>query len=434
MSQPRVPVLIVATTPWSIAARVAARLVQHGCEVFALCPRGHPLNHVSGLRLSYWRASRNTTAQLGVVISEVSPCIVVPCDDRAVWQLHELYEQEQSCRSLIELSIGSSRHFPSVRSRNKLIEIARSLGLLVPETQLIAEPQQIRSWFEKTPGPAVMKFDGTWGGGGVEFVRSAEEGVATWHTFRRSQPLSLAWKRLLINRDPLAFWRGPESLGRAVSMQTFIPGELANTMVACWRGQVLGAVSVRVLCTQHPRGASTVIQLCKHEEMTRAAVRLAGELELSGFFGLDYVMEAGTGRAHLIELNARCTQLGHLILPEQGDLIGMLCAKLGASGGAESHIPIAGDTIALFPQALAWNPDSSYLATCHHDIPWTEPALVRELMRDSWAERQLVARVYHRLRGRKRNPVPSMPGFLQVASASGWPNFFRDVSSRRRSG
>lgn len=421
MSQRPIAVLVVATTPWPIAARVAVRLISHGCEAFALCPRGHVLTQVSGLQRSYRYAGRDTTAQLGATIDEVNPRIVLPCDDRAVWQLHELHDREPRLRSLIEASLGVSQHFSTVRSRSMLLETARSLGLRAPETRLVAGPADIRSWFETDPGPAVMKLDGTWGGQGVEFVRSAAEAEETWRRFTRAQPLGVAWKHRLINCDPLAFWRGPEHLGRSVSLQAFIAGEPANAMVACWRGEVLGVVSVRVLCTQNSTGAGTIIRLCRDEDMGRAAVRLARALGLSGFFGLDYVIEAGTGRAHLIELNPRCTQLGHLVLPGQGDLIGMLCAKLGASGSAQPDVPITGDTIALFPQALAWNPDSPHLAHCHHDIPWTEPALIRELLRDSSAERRFVARLYHRLRGRKRDPVPSLKAFMQLARVSDWP-------------
>jgi ATP-grasp domain len=429
--QKPVTALVVATTPWPIAARVAIRLVAHGCEVFALCPRGHVLNYVSGLRRIHRYAGRDSMAQLAATIEEVSPNIVVPCDDRAVWQLHELHEQKARFRGVIEASLGAAGHFPTLRSRNQLIETARSLGLPIPRTEIITGPAEIRAWFERSPGPAVMKVDGTWGGRGVEFVRSAEEGLAAWRMFVRARPVGFAWKQRLINHDPLAFWRGADRLGRSVSLQTFIPGELANTMVTCWRGEVLGTVSVKVLCTQGSAGASTIIRICQDENMTRAAVRLAKELELSGFFGLDYVVEAGTGKAYLIELNPRCTQLGHLVLPGQGDLIGMLCSKLGASGDGKLATPMTSDTIALFPQALAWNPDSPYLHRCYHDVPWTEPALIRELLRDPWAERRLISRLYHGLRGRKREPAPDLRTFKQLAAASGWPNPFPDIQEQQ---
>jgi len=194
-------------------------------------------------------------------------------------------------------------------------------------------------------------------------------------------------------------------------------------MLAAWRGELLGLVSVEVLCTQGPTGASTVVRLIRNAEIERAARVLVSRLGLSGFHGLDFILEEATGAPCLIELNARCTQLGHLILPGQGDLAGMLCRAIGVSGAgaAGMELPIDREVIAFFPQALAWNPDSPYMQQCHHDVPWSEPELVRELLRDSWAERRWLTRIYNRLRGSERSPVPNPVSFLRLAASSGRP-------------
>lgn len=407
------------------------RLVAHGCEVTALCPQGHVLNSVSGLRKVHWYAGRDSMARLEEAITDARPAIVVPCDDRPVWQLHELHEREPRWRQLIEASLGTAEFFDVVRSRSRTLEMAGRLGIPIPETREIARESDLHDWFARVPGPAVMKLDGTWGGRGVEFVSSPAQGVAAWRRFSRGQPTAAAWKQYFINGDPLAFWQGLETLGRSISLQRFIAGTQANAMIACWRGEVLGVVGVEVLCTQGTAGASTVIKLYDSTDMSSAADRLARELHLSGFFGLDFIIEAETGVAYLIELNPRCTQLGHLVLPGQGDLAGLICAKLAARGSARAETPVRGDTIALFPQALAWNPDSPYLRDCHHDVPWTEPALVWELLRESWAERRITARLYHRLRGTARSPVPDREAFARVAAAAGWSGPF-DVERRTR--
>lgn len=62
------------------------------------------------------------------------------------------------------------------------------------------------------------------------------------------------------------------------------------------------------------------VRLIDHSEMAQAACKLAQRLELSGFHGLDFVLEADSGAAYLIELNPRCTQLGHLSIARQGSL------------------------------------------------------------------------------------------------------------------
>lgn len=411
--------LIIATTPWPLSSRLAVRMIAHGCRVTALCPRGHVLRKVSGIGPVYLYRSRNSVAALERALAATAPDVIIPCDDRAVWQLHDLHASRPDFRGLIETSLGQPAAFPVLRSRSKFMEIARDCGVRVPETQALESAADVRTWFQATPGAAVVKVDGTWGGSGVQVVHSEEQALLALEKFNTPERPGSSWKRWLINRDPLAFWEGPS---RHISIQRFIPGRPANCMIAAWRGRLLGIVSVQVLCTQGRTGASTIVQLVRSDEMIRDAERLTERLGLSGFHGLDYILEEKTGTSFLIEINARCTQLGHLILPGQGDLAGLLCAQLGARGPAagSSELPIDRDIVAFFPQALAWNPDSPYMQKCYHDIPWNQPALVRELLRDPWAERQWLARLYHWLRGKERSPVPNVVNFLRLAAENGF--------------
>jgi len=347
-------------------------------------------------------------------ISVARPDIIVPCDDRAVWQLHELHELRPDLRPL-----GPPGSFATVRSRAALLDIARAAGVRTPETRAVRSEEDIRAWFADRPGQAVLKLDGTWGGSGVQVACSPERALETWRRFTAPEARGTSLKRWIIDRDPLAFWSRHSRGVRTTAIQAFITGRPANAMLAAWRGRLLGLVSVEVLCTQGPTGASTVVRLIRNAEIERAAAVLVRQLGLSGFLGLDFILEEGTGAPFLIELNARCTQLGHLILPAQGDLAGMLCAAVGASGAPATELPIDRELIAFFPQALAWNPDSPYMQQCHHDVPWTEPALVRELLRDSWVERRWLTRLYNWLRGTARNPAPNPVSFLRLAATAG---------------
>lgn len=398
-------------------------MIAHGCEVAALCPRGHVLGHVVGMRAVYQYRSRNSVAALERAVAASAPDIVIPCDDRAVWQLHDLHARRPDLRALIETSLGRSAGFPIVRSRSRLLEVARDCGVRVPETRALESAGDVRAWFQDCPGAAVVKVDGTWGGSGVQIVQSEEQALLAWRRFNTPERRGSSWKRWLINRDPLAFWDG-QGAGRQVSIQRFVAGQPANCMIAAWQGRLLGVVGVEVLCTQGKTGASTIVRLIRSAEMIRDAERLVERLGLSGFHGLDYILQDDTGHPFLIELNARCTQLGHLVLPEQGDLAGLLCAQLGTRSRGRSpgpaELPIDRDVIAFFPQALAWNPDSPYMQQCHHDIPWAQPALVRELLRDPWAERRWLARLYHWLRGKERSPVPNVVNFLRLAAKNGF--------------
>jgi hypothetical protein len=145
-----------------------------------------------------------------------------------------------------------------------------------------------------------------------------------------------------------------------------------------------------------------VVRLIENAEIADAARLLARRLMLNGFYGLDFLLERGSGAAYLIEVNPRCTQLGHLRLPEQGDLAGTLIAQLKGEPAPVEDNPIASDTIAFFPQAFHLNPRNPYLSRGYHDVPWEEPALFHELLRDSWPHRQWHARAYRVFRPTKK--------------------------------
>ena len=129
---------------------------------------------------------------------------------------------------------------------------------------------------------------------------------------------------------------------------------------------------------------ANVVQVLKNNEIEDAIRLLARKLQLSGFHGLDFVLEQDTDAAYLIELNPRATQLGHLNLSAHGDLAGVMARKLKneAPDNIASENQIQNTAIAFFPNAFMSNPGSAYLHQGYHDVPWDEPALVRELVYD----------------------------------------------------
>ena len=69
------------------------------------------------------------------------------------------------------------------------------------------------------------------------------------------------------------------------------------------------------------------------------------------------MLEAGTGNAHLIEMNPRATQVGHLTLGAGRDLPGALYAAVSGEPLRETPPVTDKDTIALFPKE--WIRDSA---------------------------------------------------------------------------
>jgi hypothetical protein len=305
---------------------------------------------------------------------------------------------------LIEFSLGQAESWPILASRDRLLETATSLGIRTPVNQVVESETQLAAWPD---ADAVLKRDGSLGGSGVSITHSHEEAVAMYRRLVRPSTFKSALKLYVVNRDPLAFWLWRQPGKADVTVQEFIPGRPANTMIVCKQGEVLASVTVEVLRTAGATGAATVVRLIRNEEIDQASRKLARRLMLNGFHGLDFIIARGDekhprGAAYLIELNPRSTQLGHLRLPGQGDLVGVLAAVLFDSINAEQTLPamtedvINSDIIAFFPQAIRFNPKNPYVHSGYHDVPWEQPALVRELLLEIWPYRKWTAKLYHR--------------------------------------
>jgi hypothetical protein len=409
-------VLLVAAKWWPAPARLAAALLEQGAAVSAVCPPHHALTYVDGVAACALRAV-DPRRSLEQALRRTRPEFVLPCDDRCVLLLHELHRERPQWRALIERSLGEPRAFGTLASRAALLGTARELGIRVSDACAVDSAAQAAERYARCGPSPFLKLDGTGGGEGVQMVSSAAEAAAAHLGLRASLGLPTLLKRWLVNRDPLALWSWRRRASARIILQPFVAGTPANIMVACWQGAVVGAVTVAVLASQGPTGAALVVRLIESEEARDAAVRLAAHLRLSGFFGLDFIIEPGSGAAHLIEMNPRATQLGHLKLPP-GDLAGAWYAAATGRERRRTGTVIAGDTVAFFPQALRWGVDSATLESVYHDVPWGQKRLLEMLQQDPWPERQWRARAYHLFRMPELHraagmPAAAIPGALQ---------------------
>jgi hypothetical protein len=140
-----------------------------------------------------------------------------------------------------------------------------------------------------------------------------------------------------------------------------------------------------------------VLRLIDNAEMVSATETAVRRLGLSGMHGFDFMLEANTGHAYLIEINPRTTQVAHLTLGPGRDLPAALYAAVANKVPQPAPTVTEKDTIALFPQEWLRDPASSYLRSAYHDVPWQESELVRACMKTrrkeksrysgrSWAE------------------------------------------------
>lgn len=388
--------LLIATNWWPLSARLASDLIRNGCQVSAVCPREHPIASVRGIGEIHLLRGIRLLSTIQSAIASARPNLVVPCDDQATWLLHVLHRREPALRPLIEQSIGDPTYYETLRSRCRLLAVARGLGIPVPNTAEVNSEIETVAWFESHPPAAVVKLDGSWGGRGVEIVESSRDAAAAYR--RLSVPLGLptALKRCLVNSDPAALWVWRQRRQPTITIQELVPGNPANSMILCWRGKVLAELDAEVLCAQSLVGAALVVRTIQQPEFRSAAALLAERLKLSGFFGLDFMLDAGRSAAYLIEINPRTTQLGHLRVGGLDSLADILGSRLGGirtmAGGAVVDRPM----IAFFPQTLEWDPESPYLRLAYHDVPWEEPQLTKMLLEKPWPEQRWLYRLYHR--------------------------------------
>jgi biotin carboxylase len=315
------------------------------------------------------------------------PDLLIPCEDLATLHLHEIYGLEQNAceeaarsKTLIERSLGVASSFSIVFARAALMTLARNEGVLVPTTEVVATAEDVQRVIARVGFPLILKADATSGGFGVRIVNTLWEAERAMREIRSPPGVRRVLKWAIGSGDYTLVRSCILRKQSVVSAQGFVSGLEATSAVACWEGKVLASVHFRVMRKQYALGPSTVLRTIEHPDMTSAEEKLIGKLRLSGLYGFDYILEEETGRAYLIEMNPRATQVCHLTLGTGHDLVGALYAAL-SSGSMRETSPVTGkDTIALFPQELQRDPASEYLFSAYHDIPTEEPRLVRACM------------------------------------------------------
>lgn len=396
-------VLIYASLLWPLAARLAIRFRDLGCRVHAICPSMHPLRFVHDIERCYSIRSWSVQQSLLDAIEAACPDYIVPTDDRALWQLHGLTARRPQYRDLMTRSLGDATGFEIVRSRVSLLDLAESIQIRVPRTVVLRSLVDAVSYGRVWSYPAFVKRDGTSGGRGVSLVRTSKELVDAYCKLERKDSALTALKRRIVDDDVLAFARRDEFFPPEISLQSFVAGTPANAMYACFQGEVLAALQVRTVCAQHEAGATVIAHRINDPRIEEAGRKLAKALTLSGFFGLDFILDE-YGSPYLLEMNPRATQLGHLPLedPSAGGSLAEALWHAWTGKTASQSVPLPESTklpprIAFYPQALALGSDNSLVTSAWLDRPYEEPELVRELSRMSWPERRLIYRLFHRL-------------------------------------
>ena len=426
IARPRI--LLTDSNRWPAGARLAIAFQKTGCEVGVLCRTpGHPAQKVSSIVRVFDYRGYAPIDSLTTAIREFDPDLIVPCCDRSVQHLHELHLILESKHGadgkiveLIERSLGSPKGFSVTSSRFELLQLAQSEGILVPKFSIIRNESELQKWSAQSALPWVMKADVTSGGQGIQFVKNADEAREFILSYSRPPGTASVIKRLLLNRDWAWIIFESRHSRRPVIAQSVINGRPANCAVVCWQGEILAGVSVEVIKSKGTTGPATLVQIVEGAEMISAAEKIARRLGITGFFGLDFVIEEGTGAAYLIEMNPRCTPPCPLELRAGRNLVAALCSQLTGQPLQENGSAIDRCLIAYFPQVVENGgtlDGTDRDEPVHLDIPLGEPDLIHELLYPR-SERTIAGQLVDRVRRRQQPDIDPITVFKDLGTYS----------------
>jgi hypothetical protein len=349
-------------------------------NVDVVCSNFHPILSVKGISKRYRYAPASPLQSLTRAIERSAPDLIVAGDDFAIGHLQALRGAgRREIAELIEHSLGPAESYEIIASRARFIAAAQAAGLDAPNCVEVATAAELRERLRDIGAPAFLKLDGTCGGEGVRLLREADDPAAAIASLHRTPGVFAA----AVDHTKRRFGRTkPDHRQTApmLSLQKAVTGQPANCSAFAWRGEVQGVLSVVTLQTLHPFGIATVVRPVENRAMCNAAVSIARELKLSGFFGLDFILQDGGQRAWVLELNPRPTPISHFALGAGRDLVAALIAKVEGRVQADRPVAFQSDAnIAIFPHLLR----RREAAAPHQEDDWPvgQPQLVRAFAR-----------------------------------------------------
>ena len=270
-------ILLSTTVHWPSTARLASAFAAVGAQVDALYPAGHvnaksrfvcgrylynPLLPLPSLALAIEESSpgsyRSVRRPRGSA-SAVAPPPVTPNSDVG---------------SLIAFSLGRIEDYPEMFSRSRFIAAALREGrVAAPHTLDVEDGDALDLALLETGLPAVLKSDGSWGGGGVVIVRTQEQAHKAFARLSAAPSRLRSVARTFRRRDAHFLLDALSPAQRRSAFRPISQANPATTSIACWQGRVLASIHMDVLETSGPTGPASVMRRvdCPQMEEHRAS-------------------------------------------------------------------------------------------------------------------------------------------------------------------
>jgi predicted ATP-grasp superfamily ATP-dependent carboligase len=373
-------VLLVSTaTRWYGTARMPRVFANAGFEVVLLAPTGSlaaKSRYVSRIvSISANAIPMELLVALIRAVDDVSPRVLIPCDEMAVRLLFALrlkppagLDSATNSRlvALMNRSLGDAEFFSASIDKTLLPAAAQSLGVRVPPYAVVTRAHDAIEHGSSLGYPLVVKRRFGFAGQGVAIASSRDELIGACERLLRPDQLDIG-----------------ENHSPQLLIQKFIVGPHHSQALVALDGVPLAGFAWERASASDPVKGQTVLLRFVHSPQTRAySEGLCRGFGMSGLFNMQYLIDAATGEAHLLEINRRIVTHMHL-----GERVGIDLAQ-ALRRGLDGEIPasaLAPDattaaSITIFPREWLRNPASPYLTDHPVDVPWDEPELLAAML------------------------------------------------------
>ena len=381
------PTLLIALTrtDWLGTARAPRMLSRAGFDVALLTPPGslaERSDYVARIaRVSPKASPMAWIASLVQAIDDCDPLLLVPGDEMALRLMFRLVlepppalpaARRAQLAALIVRSLGDPAHYATSIDKTLLPETAAALGVRMPPGAVVDSVDGAVAVARSLGGSRiVLKRRLGFGGGGVAFADTLDEVAA-------------AAQRLLQRPEEVDLG---EYARAQLLVQAYIDGPHYSAAVVAHEGRVLAGFSWERYVATHPRqGQTSVLRFVESPETDAFAARIARGLGMTGFYNVQFILDAQTGAAHMLEINRRIVTHTHVGERVGCDLGVALFAALAGRPAAPPVPRVEPDhCLAVFPREWLRDPESEYLHRYPADVPWDEPRLF-EAMTALWRE------------------------------------------------
>lgn len=403
---PRVLVVTLAID-YAAPARLPWELQQAGCRVALIAPEGSLASHTPHVNRRAIAGGRGTLGAWAALVDReieaFDPAIVLPGDDAAVRMLLGLAfdpppgmgsESHARLAALVRASLGDLDRTVDSIDKTRLFEFAQRIGLPVAEGGVAAHVDEALAIAERLGYPVIVRAGfGTGGEGSARCDSAAQVRDAMRDAGSPSGWMPPVPKRHLVQR--------------------WVDGPVLVRASLAWRGsEIAGSTRGRLATYPTSLGPGSAVAFAGIPAVTAATRQLIDALDATGYVGTQFIVEPGTGRPILLEINRRMVPATYGSRYVGIDLAHALAAVLNGRrwDGPDDLEPGPGPRLALFPQEWYRDPESPWLADLPTDAPWHDPALFRAMLRlPVDADAETLARRHERALSQNAGAAPATP-------------------------